>query len=92
MFLQEGLPLPSDVFEIASTFAARGILVDNPNVVCTLPSKSISGDLKQGSLLQLNLPIKLTQPPVGVLHRRGLTMDTYAESLILSLRETDNEP
>jgi DNA-binding transcriptional LysR family regulator len=92
MFHQEGLPLPSDVFEIASTFAARGILVDNPNVVCTLPSKSISRDLKQGSLLQLSLPIKLTQPPVGVLHRRGPTMDAYAESLILSLRETDKEP
>ena len=92
MFHQEGLPLPSNVFEIASTFAARGILLDNPNVVCTLPSKSISGDLQQGSLLQLNLPIQLSQPPVGVLHRRGVTMDEYAESLILSLRETAQEP
>ncbi|HEY4212089.1 MAG TPA: LysR family transcriptional regulator [Steroidobacteraceae bacterium] len=91
MFHQEGLPLPSNVFEIASTFAARGILLDNPNVVCTLPSKSISGDLQQGSLLQLDLPIKLSQPPVGVLHRRSLTMDAYADSLILSLRETANE-
>lgn len=88
MFHQEGLPLPSDVFEIASTFAARGILLDNSNVVCTLPSNSVSADLKQGSLLQLNLPIKLSQPPVGVLHRRSLTMDAYAESLIFSLRET----
>ncbi len=92
MFHQEGLQLPSDVFEIASTFAARGILLDNPNVVCTLPSKSVSSDLQQGSLLQLNLPIKLSQPPVGVLHRRSLTMDAYAESLILSLRETADEP
>ena len=91
MFHQEGLQLPSDVFEIASTFAARGILLDNPNVVCTLPSKSVSSDLQQGSLLQLNLPIKLNQPPVGVLHRRSLTMDAYAESLILSLRETADE-
>lgn len=92
MFHQEGLQLPSDVFEIASTFAARGILLDNPNVVCTLPSKSISSDLQQGSLLQLNLPIKLSQPPVGVLHRRSLTMDTYAESLIVALRETADQP
>jgi LysR family transcriptional regulator, regulator for genes of the gallate degradation pathway len=92
MFHQEGLQLPSDVFEIASTFAARGILLDNPNVVCTLPSKSVSGDLQQGSLLQLNLPIKLSQPPVGVLHRRSLTMDAYAESLILALRATADEP
>jgi DNA-binding transcriptional LysR family regulator len=92
MFHQEGLPLPSDVFEIASTFAARAILLDNPNVVCTLPSKSISTDLQQGSLMQLNLPIKLSQPPVGVLHRRGVTMDAYADSLILSLRETAMEP
>jgi hypothetical protein len=57
-----------------------------------LPSKSIAGDLQQGSLLQLNLPIKLSQPPVGVLHRRGPTMDAYAESLILSLRETAKDP
>jgi LysR family pca operon transcriptional activator len=91
MFHQEGLQLPSNVFEIASTFAARGILLDNPNVVCTLPSNSISSDLQQGALLQLNLPIKLSQPPVGVLHRRSMTMDAYAESLILSLRETANE-
>ncbi len=73
MFHQEGLPLPSDVFEIASTFAARGILLGQSNVVCTLPSNSISSDLRQGSLLQLNLPIKLSQPPVGVLHRPGST-------------------
>jgi DNA-binding transcriptional LysR family regulator len=92
MFNQEGLPLPSNVFEIASTFAARGILLDNPDVVCTLPSKSISSDLQDGSLVQLNLPIKLTQPPVGVLYRRSLTMDAYADSLIHSLRETANGP
>ena len=67
-------------------------LLDNPDVVCTLPSNSISSDLQKGALLQLNLPIKLSQPPVGVLYRRSLTMDTYAESLILSLRETANEP
>lgn len=92
MFHQEGLQLPDNVFEIASTFAARGILLDNPNVVSTLPSKTISSDLQQGSLSQLDLPIRLSQPPVGVLHRPSLTMDTYAESLILSLRETANEP
>jgi len=92
MFHQEGLPLPSNVFEIASIFAARGILLDNPNVVCTMPTKSVYSDLQEGSLLQLNLPIQLSQPPVGVLHRRGVTMDEYAESLILSLRETAQEP
>ena len=92
MFHQEGLPLPSNVFEIASTFAARGILLDNPNVVCSLPSKSISSDLERGSLLQLNLPINLSPPPVGVLYRRSVTMDAYSESLILSLRETAKEP
>jgi DNA-binding transcriptional LysR family regulator len=91
MFHQEGLPLPTNVFEIASIFAARGILLDNPNVVCTMPTKSVSRDLQEGSLLQLNLPIKLTPPPVGVLHRRSLTMDAYAESLIRSLRETADE-
>ncbi len=85
------MPLPSNVFEIASMFAARGILLDNPNVVCTLPSKSISSELQEGSLLQLNLPIKLSPPPVGVLHRRSVTMDAYAESLIRSLRETAAE-
>jgi LysR family pca operon transcriptional activator len=92
MFHQEGLPLPSNVFEIASTFAARGILLDNPNVVCSLPSKSISSDLQRGSLLQLNLPINLSPPPVGVLYRRSVTMDAYSESLIASLRETAKEP
>jgi len=92
MFHEEGLPLPSNVFEIASIFAARGILLDNPNVVCTMPSKSIYSDLQEGSLLQLNLPIKLSPPPVGVIHRRSLTMDAYAESLIRSLRETAKEP
>jgi DNA-binding transcriptional LysR family regulator len=92
MFHQEGLPLPSNVFEIASIFAARGILLDNPNVVCTMPTKSVASDLQQGSLLQLNLPIKLNPPPVGVLYRRSVSMDAYTESLILSLRETAEEP
>jgi DNA-binding transcriptional LysR family regulator len=87
MFHQDGLQLPGNVFEIASVFAARGILLDNPDVVCTLPSKSICSDLAAGTLLQLDLPIRLSPPPVGVLHRRSATMDTYAESLILALRE-----
>jgi hypothetical protein len=86
------LQLPTNVFEIASIYAARGILLDNPNVVCTMPTKSVYSDLQEGSLLQLNLPIKLSPPPVGVLHRRSITMDAYAESLIRSLRETADEP
>ena len=92
MFHNAGLQLPSSVFEIASTFAARGILLDNPDVVCSLPSKSISHDLREGALVELNLPINLTPPPVGVLYRRSVTMDAYAASLIASLRETANEP
>ena len=88
MFNQEGLPLPINVFEIASSYAARGILLSHPNVVCSMASKSVAADLQQGSLVKLNLPIKLNPPPVGVLHRRSAAMDAYADSLILSLRET----
>jgi hypothetical protein len=53
-----------------------------------MASKSVAADLQQGSLVKLNLPIKLNPPPVGVLYRRSAAMDAYADSLILSLRET----
>jgi DNA-binding transcriptional LysR family regulator len=88
MFYQEGLQLPSNVFEIASIFAARDILLEDGNVVCTLPSKSVYNELEKGSLKQLNVSIPLNPPPVGVLHKHSPAMDAYAEDLIRSLRET----
>lgn len=88
MFYQEGLPLPSNVFEIASIFAARDILLDNANVVGTLPSRSVHAELGKGVLRQLNVPIPLNPPPVGVLHKPSPAMDPYAQDLIRSLRET----
>jgi len=86
MFYQEGLSLPSNVFEIASMFAARDILLDNDNVVCTLPSKSLHKDIASGLLTQLSVTIPLNPPPVGVLHRRSPVMDRCAEDLIQALR------
>jgi DNA-binding transcriptional LysR family regulator len=88
MFYQDGLSLPSNVFEIASIFAARDILLDNADVVGTLPSKSLRKEIKDGVLTELNVQIPLTPPPVGVLHKRSPTMDRYAEELVRSLRET----
>lgn len=88
MFYQEGLQLPSDVLEIASMFAARELLVANENLVGTLPSKSLDREIAEGLLVQLNVPIPLNPPPVGVLYKRDPTMDRYAEELVNSLRET----
>lgn len=88
MFYQEGLTLPSNVFEIASMFAARDILLENENIVGTLPSESLRKDITSGVLTQLNVPIPLNPPPVGVLHKRSPVMDRYAEDLIRALRET----
>ncbi|HEX7080180.1 MAG TPA: LysR family transcriptional regulator [Gammaproteobacteria bacterium] len=90
LFYHEGLPLPSNVFEIASMFAARDILLADGSVVCTLPSKSLRTDIEEGRLVRLNVPIPLNPPPVGVLHKRDATMDRYAEDLIRALRETVN--
>ncbi|HEX5421727.1 MAG TPA: LysR family transcriptional regulator, partial [Gammaproteobacteria bacterium] len=67
LFYQEGLALPSNVFEIASMFAVRAILLENPNLVCTLPSKSLCKEIEEGTVAQLNVPIPLNPPPVGVL-------------------------
>lgn len=86
MFYQEGLALPSNVFEIASMFAARDILLENENVVCTLPSESLRKDITSGVLTQLNVTIPLNPPPVGVLHKYNPTMDRYAADLIQALR------
>src|SRR5690606_25422578 len=88
MFYQEGLPLPSDVLEIASMFAARELLIANESLVGTLPSKSLDKELAEGLLVQLNVPIPLNPPPVGVLYKRDPTMDRYAEELVNSLRAT----
>jgi DNA-binding transcriptional LysR family regulator len=88
MFYQEGLALPNNVFEIASIFAARDLLLANVDVVCTLPSKSLRKEISEGVLVQLNVPIPLNPPPVGVLHKRSPTMDRYAEELIRALCET----
>jgi DNA-binding transcriptional LysR family regulator len=88
MFYQEGLALPNNVFEIASIFAARDILLENGNVVCALPSKSLRKEIEDGVLVELDIPIPLTPPPVGVLHNRSPTMDAYAEELVRALRET----
>jgi DNA-binding transcriptional LysR family regulator len=88
MFYQEGLALPNNVFEIASIFAARDILLENGDVVCALPSKSLRKEIEDGVLVELDIPIPLTPPPVGVLHNRSPTMDAYAEELVRALRET----
>jgi len=88
MFYQEGLALPSNVFEIASIFAARDLLLDNVDIVCTLPSKSLRKEISEGVLVQLNVPIPLNPPPVGVLHKRNPTMDRYAAELVRALCET----
>ena len=39
-------------------------------------------------LVELDVPIPLTPPPVGVLHKRSPTMDPYAQELIRALQET----
>lgn len=88
MFYQEGLSLPTDFFEIASMFAVRAILLENEHLVCTLPSKSLARDMEAGTLTELNVPIPLNPPPVGVLHRRDPAMDRYASGLIEALRST----
>jgi DNA-binding transcriptional LysR family regulator len=88
LFYQEGLPLPSSAFEIASMFAARDILLDNGDVVCTLPSRSLREDIDNGTLAMLNVPIPLTPPPVGVLHKRDPVMDRHADDLVRALRES----
>lgn len=86
MFYHEGLSLPSNVFEIASMFAAREILLENENVVCTLPSESLREDITNGRLTQLNVAIPLKPPPIGVLHKRNPVMDPYADDLLRALR------
>jgi DNA-binding transcriptional LysR family regulator len=88
MFYQEGLPLPSNVFEIASMFAARDFLLENVDIVGTLPAKSLRKEIADGILVQLNVPIPLNPPPVGVSYKRSPTMDRYAEELIRALRDT----
>jgi DNA-binding transcriptional LysR family regulator len=88
MFYQEGVALPSNVFEIASIFAARAILLENADVVSTLPSKSLRKEIADGVLVELNVKIPLSPPPVGVLHKRSPIMDRYAEDLIRALQET----
>jgi DNA-binding transcriptional LysR family regulator len=88
LFYQEGLSLPNNAFEIASMFAARAILLENEDVVCTLPSKSLRREIHEGVLSQLNVPIPLNPPPVGVLHKRDPTFERYAEDLILALRDS----
>lgn len=88
MFYQQGLALPSDYFEIASMFAARDILLSNEHLVCTLPSKSLQRDINEGTLTQLNVPIPLAPPPVGVLHKRSPAMDQHADALILAMQAT----
>jgi DNA-binding transcriptional LysR family regulator len=88
MFYQEGLALPTDFFEIASMFAVRAILLENEKLVCTLPSKSLQRDIAAGTLTELNVPIPLNPPPVGVLHRRDPAVDRYAEGLIRALQTT----
>lgn len=89
LFYQEGLSLPSDVFEIASMFAARAILLEHDHVVCTLPAESLRKDLQDGVLTELNVPIPLRPPPVGVLHKRDPTVQRYAEDFVQALREHD---
>jgi len=84
LFYHEGVPLPNNVFEIASMFAARDILLNDGRVVCALPSESLRTDLEEGRLAQLNV----NPPPVGVLHKQDPTMERYAEDLIKALRET----
>lgn len=88
LFYQQGLALPADFFEIASMFAARDILLENERLVCTLPSKSLQRDINEGTLVQLNVPIPLSPPPVGVLHKRGAAMDRHADALISAMRDT----
>jgi hypothetical protein len=56
--------------------------------VCTLPSKSLQRDIEAGTLTELNVPIPLNPPPVGVLHRRDPAVDRYAEGLIRALQTT----
>jgi DNA-binding transcriptional LysR family regulator len=86
MFYQEGLPLPTDFFEIASMFAVRDILLENSDLVCTLPSRSLQSDIAAGTLTELKVPILLNPPPVGVLHKRNPAMDRYASGLIRALQ------
>ncbi len=88
LFYQEGLPLPSDVFEIASMFAARQVLLANRDIVCTLPSPSLGADFEDGVLASLNVTIPLNPQPIGVLHKRDPAIDRYAAELADALRES----
>ncbi len=86
LFYQEGLSLPNNVFEIASMFAVRAILLENENLVCTLPSESLRRDIQNGVLAQLDVAIPLNPPPVGVLHKADPVLERYAEDLVAALR------
>jgi DNA-binding transcriptional LysR family regulator len=88
MFYNAGVPLPKNVFEIASMFAAREILLNDGQVVCTLPSQSLRSDIDAGRLAELAVPIPLQPPPVGVMHKRDPALERYADELTKALRES----
>jgi DNA-binding transcriptional LysR family regulator len=88
MFYNAGVPLPKNVFEIASMFAAREILLNDGQIVCTLPAHSLRGDINAGRLAELAVPIPLQPPPVGVMHKRDPAMERYADELTRALRES----
>lgn len=88
LFYQDGLPLPSNVFEIASMFAVRDVLLENGDIISTLPSRSLCTDIEEGRLCALDVPIPLNPQPVGVFHKQGPTFDSYAMDLVLALQET----
>lgn len=88
LFYQEGLPLPNNVLEIASMFAARDVLLSSSEIVCTLPSPSLSAEFGRGVVAALNVPIPLNPQPIGVLHKREPALERYAADLADALRET----
>src|SRR5690606_26527874 len=87
-FYHEGVPLPSNVFEIASMFAAREILLNDGQVVCALPSKGLGSDIEAGRLARLNDAIARNPPAVGMLHKRDAETERDAEEHVNALRET----
>lgn len=88
LFYEEGLPLPRDVLEIASMFAARDLLLGDSRIVCAVPARSLREDVNAGRITRLDVPMGMPPPPVGVLHRSGSAMQRSAEALAAAIRDS----
>jgi DNA-binding transcriptional LysR family regulator len=86
LFLQQGLPLPSNIVE---TLAVPVIvsLLQQSNLVAALPEEAVQSTCKQGTLTMLIRNLPLAVGAFGLITRRSHQLSPGAQLMLKTLRE-----